>query len=857
MGEPTLQIIISHVNTDFDALASMLAAKKIYPDAQVVISDKQDVRVKQFLNIYRDTLDFIPDKQIDWSTVTEIILVDVASFSRIGNFTGELKKNIKVTVYDHHPPHKEDVKKDAGVIDQVGAAVTLLIEEIRKEAIPISEFEATIFGLGIYTDTGFFTYKNTTPRDLLAASFLMEQGMNLEMIQRFSEQTMEPGQQELLDELFHASTIHDMDGLEIIVSTCQYDKFQSGLSTVTQKLLDIKGADAVITVVGMKKHVHIVGRANSDRITLLPLLKKWGGGGHRHAGSAMVKRADRETVYHEVTERLPLMLKPAVTAREMMASPVKTILPETTIEKAGQLMYRYGHSGYPIVKDGKLLGIITRRDLDKANHHGLGHAPVKAYMTTNIISITPETTLEEIQKTIIEHNVGRLPVVEDGELIGIVSRTNIIEKMHHQTVTEEDSARLKDNLQEEMQQQLPEEIYTLLQDISATAQRKDVSVYLIGGIVRDILLGEPNDDIDIVVEGDGIQFAKQLQADYGGEVVVHDSFGTATWEHPTSLKIDVTSSRLEYYDKPASLPDVETSTLKEDLHRRDFTINAMAIRLNEATFGALIDPFSGQRDLREKRIKILHNISFVEDPTRIFRAVRFETRFQFKMDAQTEKLALHSIDKVKNLSANRIVDEMKRLFQENHPATVIQRLFELQFWQQFGVSEEEMEESCAHASALQSLYVQHFPNQQPDWFQYFMIPFYHDGKLNDVEKFALTKSDTRFMQVVEELDMVRGWQQETAIGALHRLLKIHAIEAILFILSKESSPNKSVLDYVQARNHLPTYLTGADLMQLGLRPGPFFSKLFLELEVAILDGEVESKEAALIWLKEQELKDIK
>src|SRR5699024_6993026 len=338
--------------------------------------------------------------------------------------------------------------------------------------------------------------------------------------------------------------------------------------------------------------------------------------------------------------------------------------------------------------------------------------------------------------------IGRIPVVENGKLIGIVSRTNIIEMMHNKRLKENIKKKhdhtLKDNLNKEMHTQLPRNIYSLLKDISKSATKANVSVYLIGGIVRDIILGQPNDDIDIVVEGDGIAFAKQLHADYGGKVILHENFKTATWTDESGLEIDITSSRLEFYDRPAALPDVETSTLKEDLYRRDFTINAMAIYLNGDKFGQLIDPFNGQLDLKEKKITILHNLSFVEDPTRILRAIRFETRFNFLMDGQTEKLSLQSIERISDLSANRIVGELKKILSEANPVRSLQRLFELNFFKQFGIEEENETLSCQHAKKLQELYSTHIDNNQPAWFDYFVIPFYEADNLKVSEQFALT-----------------------------------------------------------------------------------------------------------------------
>lgn len=854
-----MQVIISHTNTDFDAFASMIAAKKLYPEAMLVLSDKTTTPVKQFLNIYRDTFHIVPENHIDWEKVTRLILVDVASLQRIGNVPKDLPlHNIEVIVYDHHPPRDTDVKTENRYVEPVGAAVTLLIEELKRRNITISEFEATIFGLGIYTDTGNFTYQTTTTRDFEAASYLLQCGMNLEMIQRFSQQSLLPEQQTLMDQLFINSEVIELEGLLIVLTKYNLEKFQGGLATLTQKLLEMKGSDGAISVVKMKQHVYIVGRANADRINLLPLLRRFGGGGHQHAGSATVKRAELEDVFTEVTDHLQLILQPAVTARQIMNSPVKTITSDTTIEKAGKLMYRYGHSGYPIVEKGDLVGIITRRDLDKANHHGLGHAPVKAYMSTNLITVHPSSTLEEIQKIIIEHNIGRLPVVENGRIIGIVTRTDIIREIHSQVLREEhsnnSSDKLKSNIKNEMAEQLPNEIFSLLQKISKIATNTNTKVYLIGGIVRDILLQRPNDDVDLVVEGDGIAFAKQLYEEFGGSLTVHESFGTATWYATNELSIDVASSRLEYYDKPAMLPEVERSTLQDDLYRRDFTINAMAIHLSEERFGEIVDPFSGQLDLYEKTIKVLHNLSFVEDPTRILRAVRFEVRFDFKMDEQTEQLALQSIEQMQDVSHHRILTEIERMYKEEDPLKTTNRLYELQFWQQFIKGKINIETAIDFTKKLKDLYQLKTRTQSEvnnfHWFTYFVIPFFVANDLNKVKPFALKKEEIKFIREIEQLVKIPK-QEVSNIGQLHEHYKLVSDDAILFLLAIGQLTNeKVVLQYLEKRRHLPIYITGDQLKEFGIRQGPIYKQILTALDVAILNDEINSEIEAEQWLKQ-------
>ena len=171
--------------------------------------------------------------------------------------------------------------------------------------------------------------------------------------------------------------------------------------------------------------------------------------------------------------------------------------------------------------------------------------------------------------------------------------------------------------------------------IGKTAEDFNYNAYVIGGFVRDLFLYRSNEDIDVVIEGDGIAFARQFSKEMGTRVHTHEKFGTAVVIFPDGFKIDVASARMEYYKFPAALPTVEMSSLKLDLFRRDFTINTLAIELNPEKFGKLLDFFSAQKDIKDKVLRVLHNLSFVEDPTRVFRALRFEQRFGFTIGKLT------------------------------------------------------------------------------------------------------------------------------------------------------------------------------------------------------------------------------
>ncbi|MGH7207545.1 MAG: hypothetical protein ACREI2_15205, partial [Nitrospiraceae bacterium] len=173
-----------------------------------------------------------------------------------------------------------------------------------------------------------------------------------------------------------------------------------------------------------------------------------------------------------------------------------------------------------------------------------------------------------------------------------------------------------------LRDRLPSRVFQVLEQAGELAEQTSVSAFVVGGFVRDLLLGRPNLDLDLVIEGDGIAYAQALARAAKAELKIHDRFGTAVIVFPDGFKLDVATARTEYYEYPAALPTVERSSIRKDLYRRDFTINTLAIRLNASHFGELIDFYGGQRDLKEKTIRVLHSLSFVEDPTRVFRAVR-------------------------------------------------------------------------------------------------------------------------------------------------------------------------------------------------------------------------------------------
>lgn len=867
-----MEVIISHNNTDFDGLAAMIAAKRLYPDAELVFPGKLCRNVQEFMALHKDTLGIRTAKDIPMDQITRMILVDTKSKTRIGIF-GKLidKTGVEIHVFDHHPSTADDVQSDLIKQGAVGAVTTIMVELIRQRKISLCSFEATILALGIYEDTGCLTFSTTTARDAEAVAYLLAQGANLAVVADFIGRPLTENQKSLLNTLLVSAKHYLINGIRVIITTASIDEFVGGLALLTHKLGDIESLDVVIAVVHMEDRVHMVARSRIDTVNVQQILEPFGGGGHEKAASATVKDGDLGQLVEKLHEVLKEKIKPMITAAQLMSAPVKTVSPTTTIDEAGKIMLRYGHSGMPVVEGMEMVGVISRRDLDKANHHGLGHAPVKGYMSRNVITIDPQAPLGEIQRLLIEHNIGRLPVIDQGKIAGIVSRTDVLRCLHgkdypekYQTVYLTDQGvGTERTIKEIMRENLSEKLRQLLAKISFIAHDGGFQVYVVGGFVRDLLLRVENLDIDLVVEGDGIAFAKVLAEHFCGRVRTHDKFGTAVVVLPDGFKLDVATARTEYYEYPAALPKVETSSLRQDLYRRDFTVNAMAIDLNRDHFGELIDFFGGRKDIEKKVIRILYNLSFVEDPTRIFRAIRFEQRYKFEMEPQTFALAKRAIKDnwLTKLSYDRIRAEIRHIFNEDYPINAINRMRELGLWKIIlpeVTVDEETRLMLDRIPEIMDSVQQKVGNQQNlhPWLVYF-VTMIHKVNLKAAQdiclRFRMTKEEVRIM-----IDCLEHWQ--TVVSTLRlpqnpdfrvslaaKSLRKLPLEAYVFILTKVHDAQISELIYRYLEISTQTYLAidGDDLKALGYAPGPLYKQVLEQVYDGALDGLVTTREEQL------------
>src|SRR4030042_1073834 len=594
-----MDVIPPHSNADFDSLASMLAAKKLYPNAILVFPGSQERSLRDFFirsTLYSFEVERI--KNIDLKAVERLILVDTRQISRIGKFSEVLSKSdLEIHIYDHHPPSSEDLHGPIEVISEVGATVTLLLDILQKRGIEITPDEATVMMLGIYEDTGNLTFPSTKEEDFKAAGYLLRKGANLNILSNVITKELTAEQVFLLNDLIQSATRYTIHGIDVVIAQASLDHYIGDIAILVHKLKDMENLDALFVLVRMEDRIYLIGRSRLEEGNVADIASEFGGGGHPTAASATLKEMNLVEAHDRLVKVLKEMIRPKKVARDVMVFPVKTIDPERTLEEVGEMLTRYNLTILPVLQDSKVIGLISKQVVERAVHHGLQKSLVKEYMTTEFPILSPETSFSQIQEWIIGQNQSLLPVIEKDQLVGTVSVGDIMRVLQEEmlksvkgpsALESQPLYARKKIISKLMGERFPERIHDLLTEFGKVGDLLGFSVYAVGGFVRDLLMRVENFDVDIVVEGDGIQFAEQFEKRFPCRIRTHKKFGTAMILFPDGLKVDVATARIEVYDSPAALPTVESGSIKMDLYRRDFTINTLAIQLNPKSFGALI-----------------------------------------------------------------------------------------------------------------------------------------------------------------------------------------------------------------------------------------------------------------------------
>lgn len=869
-----MEIIVSHDHSDFDAVAAQLAVHKLMPTALPVLTRRQNRSVRQFLALYRDELPFTEQKHLKRGRVDHVIMVDTTSIPTIRGTSDDTR----YTVIDHHAA-PESINPDWAVtIEPVGAATTILVERLRRDHVTLAPIEATLMLLGIYEDTGALTYGTTTHRDAYAAAWLIEQGANLDIVRNFLFAPLSESQRTLYEKLLESAQTHTIENHTVLIAAASDTEIQDEIAIVAHKLRDVMEVDAVFMLVDLGTHVQIVARSSTESIDVSTVAGHFGGGGHNRAAAAMVRDTPLNRVVDQLTDMLPDVIKPGITVADLMSHGVKVLKPDVRVRDASRQMRRYGYEGFPVVQDNHLIGLLTRRAVDRTIDHSMDGLRVGQVMEAGTWTVAPSDSLSRLQHIMMNSGWGQIPVVDDDDvIIGVVTRTDLVRHLGH---LEQPALSGKSRIIQMLEDALPPVMMTLVHAVSSASDDLGYSPFVVGGFVRDLLLGQPTTDIDFVIEGDAIHVASRMQRRYGGSIRSHERFGTAKWlldhdtwqtiaEHDTLLEaallalpqhIDFATARTEFYEGPTMLPDVERSSIKLDLHRRDFTINTLAISLGSESFGALRDYYSGVSDLNNGIIRVLHSLSFVDDPTRILRAVRFEQRFGFQIDPRTQELIQDALPLINRLSGDRVRHEINLILAERSPELIFRRL------ERLGVL-SAIHPSLAfrhwHESAFRAL---HYALEQPPWpgldphmdpaVPYFGLLTYDLPHVTIHEVCDTLRVKRGTVEQVDRIQLAREHLDDlgTPLRPSEIFDLLHGFEDSVLLTAwaaaSSACARRQIAEYAGTLRHIAPYTDGNFLIKAGLKPGPIFAAILTRLRQAWLDGEISSKD------EEQHLLDL-
>lgn len=422
-----MDIVTSHKNTDFDGFASMIGATLLYPGVVPMVPKMVNQNVKAFLSIHKDVFHTISREETDIQKIRRLIVVDTNSWGRLDQLDGiKNKKNLEIILWDHH--------NDAGDIipgwkcqENVGATVTLLVMELKKRCIELTPIHATLFLTGIYEDTGNLMFPSTKSKDAEAVAYLLNQKADLNIVNTILRPPYGEKQKNILFEMLKSDDTVKLNGFRISFNVHYISGHINNLALVVHMYREILNADAAFGIFPIKESdkCMVIGRSNHEAINVGTIMRSIGGGGHPRAGSALLKSVNPNAIREMITELILGNQRTSVQISDLMSFPVVTVSSTSTMETVAKILREKGFTGLPVVDDGKIVGVISRRDFKKIRKESQLASPVKAFMNSNVITIAPGTNPVEAARLMVKYDIGRLPVVDNNDrLIGIITRSD-------------------------------------------------------------------------------------------------------------------------------------------------------------------------------------------------------------------------------------------------------------------------------------------------------------------------------------------------------------------------------------------------------------------------------------------------
>lgn len=428
-----MNIIIGHTNMDLDCIGSMVLARYLYPGYKLVGSHRIHPVARNLYNLYKNHLDFMPAKDLKNHNVENIVVVDTRNEQRISEYMKHMPGfSGKIEVFDHHPVEESNIKNAIIYDSAFGSNTTLLGLKIMEQNITISQEDATIALVGIYADTGNFVHPTVTIEDFQVASYLLSNNASLKLVKKFLHSLKEEHQITIMHDLINQLQHKKFQGHQVLFSYMELEQQVGGLAAVVEKVFELENSDAIFAVFYFEKQneVLIIARSQKDSFEVNRVLAAFGGGGHIHAASALLKNMTGTHVINNLQKYLNSSIMPAIKAKDLMVSQVKTINEKISLKEASIILENINHTGAPVLNDqSEMVGFLTLRNIMKGRKVNQMHAPVKAYMTKKVIVGNLDMNMHDIEKIFYNNNIGHLPIIHANRLVGILTRTDILNHM--------------------------------------------------------------------------------------------------------------------------------------------------------------------------------------------------------------------------------------------------------------------------------------------------------------------------------------------------------------------------------------------------------------------------------------------
>jgi tRNA nucleotidyltransferase (CCA-adding enzyme) len=705
---------------------------------------------------------------------------------------------------------------------------------------------------------------------LLAASWLLEQGAALDTMRRFLSPPLNDEQQALMDQLVTHAESRTIEGYTVIVSATHSDHYVTEISSVAHRLRDLLEPAALFILVEMGDSIQLVARAGVDAIDVGAAARTLGGGGHGRAAAGIIRGQSLAETAAAVWKTVGQIVQPIVQVAAIMSRSAQTVDAAQKVGAMAQRLRRTGHEGYPVLENSHIVGLLTRRDVDRALEHGLYDLTARDLMNAGVITVRPEDSINTLAQRMVGSGWGQIPVVDgSNQIIGIVTRTDLIK---HWTESSPSVPSITNIAAERIEDILGRGAARLIETVANHAQAKNMPLYLVGGVVRDLLLSRPNLDIDFVTETNAIELAENLRVQFGGKISSFQPFGTAKWQLDQKAAadlavdfnmlpdhVDFATARNEFYEYPTALPTVYSSSIKPDLHRRDFTINTLALQLSP-DYGHVLDFYGGLRDLEAGVIRVLHSLSFVDDPTRIVRAVRFEQRLNFTIESRTAELIQTALPMLGRITGERLRNELTLVLGEAEPERILLSL------QKRGVLEAIHPAFSVRAKTVQAL--QTARSTELPWVVTDIIDLYWHILAASIapdrigewcERLLLSGKASESLLQAAQLTQSNAKATTAAFrpSQIVRALEGKSELALLtaWVMAEATTTRDSIQRYWLEWRTIRPIADGHTLRETGLQPGPCYRIILDRLRSAWLDGEIQSEaeEKRLIekWVHEE------